>query len=126
MDAWNLALMIYANSWVRFILALIGANALLGIAIALFSSRYTFYLGALGNWLLSRAIPYLLGWGAVKLVVLTAFGDYVTVANSAEAVTSVFVIGALLGKILEQLRGLGLPIPTWAGDQPKPESTVSP
>lgn len=36
------------------------------------------------------------------------------------------MIGALLGKILDQLRDMGLPVPRWATDKPKSESQVSP
>jgi hypothetical protein len=125
MDAYALAKLIYGNDWVRFIGALIVANVLLGVGSALFKRNIQFYLGSLADFLLTRVLPYLLGWGAVKLVAYTAMSDYLVVAQATEAAVSLFVLGALLGKIADQLRILGLPIPTWAGDKPRLETTAT-
>lgn len=126
MDALDLARLIFDTNWVRFIAALIAANVLLGLGVALFSKRYQFYLASTGDWLLSRVVPYVIGWAACKLVAVAAFADFKAAADATEAAVSLFVIAALLGKIADLLREMGMPLPRWAGDKPKAETTVSP
>jgi hypothetical protein len=126
MDAYSLALAIFNTPWVRGIMGLIAANVLLGIACALFSKQYQFYLGAVGDFLLTRIMPYVIGWAAVKMLALTALVDYREAAMALETAVSALVIAALLGKIADQLRVLGLPIPAWSGSSPRPEATLKP
>lgn len=126
MDAYHLSLLIFNTAWVRAILGLIGANVLLGVGAALFHRDYRFYLASTGDFLLNRVLPYLLGWAAVKLVAITALADFASAAMVAETAVSAFVVAALLGKIADQLRGLGLPIPSWAGAAPKQDVTATP
>ena len=57
MNAWEVALTVFRDPWLRLNLALVGANVVLGLAVALFTNRERFYLGEIANWLLSRAFP---------------------------------------------------------------------
>ena len=126
MDALTLAKVVYSSPWAQLIAGLIAANVLVGLANALFNKRIQFYMGSLADWLTSRALPYLLCWGAVKLVALVMIGDYVMAFAVLEAAVSGFVIGALVAKILDTLREMGLPVPRWAGDKPRAEATATP
>jgi hypothetical protein len=120
------ALTVFDTPWTRAILAMIGANILLGLATALFSKQYHFYLATTGDFLLNRVVPYILGWAAVKIVAITALAGYQSASSAVEIACSAFVVAALLGKIADQMRALGMPLPTWAGDAPKPEATAKP
>jgi hypothetical protein len=128
MNALDLALTIFNNNWVRAILGLIGANVLFGISLALFTRKYTFYLGDLADFLQTRVIPYLFGYGALKLVVITALVEYQQAAEVAMGAVSAAIMAALLGKILGQFKTLfpDLPIPQWATTMPKPEVRGTP
>ena len=117
---------VFRDPWLRLNLALVGANIVLGLAVSLFTNRERFYLGEIANWLLSRAFPYLLSWGGVKLVTLAAFGEYTRTADALIALTSAFVTLALLGKIADNLRTVGVPIPESLGSRPKPQTGVAP
>lgn len=119
-------LTVFDTPWTRAILAMIAANVLLGLATALFSREYQFYLAATGDFLLNRVIPYIMGWAAVKIVAMTALAEFQSAANAVEVACSAFVVAALLGKIADQLRVLGMPLPQWTGSSPKPEATLKP
>lgn len=123
MDAWNLALVIYAHPIVRAVLGLLVANVLVGIAAAIKARE--FRLAMLGDWLLNRAIPYLIGAGAVQLVILTVPQEWSGIGSALSSAVWLFVVGALLGHILDTARELGLPIPSVLGDQPKSTTTAS-
>src|SRR6185295_15735723 len=66
MDAYQLAVAIFDQPMVKAIAVLLFGNVLAGIAVALY--RRAFYLAALGDWLLSRAIPYVLGDATVQVM----------------------------------------------------------
>lgn len=109
LDALNLVRVIYSNPLVKAVLGLMAANILLGIAVAF--QKKEFALAELGDWLLTRAIPYLLGAGAVQLVVLTVPGEYL--AGLSPAISTAvwgFCIAALMGHIFGDLKDLGLPV----------------
>lgn len=121
-DLSALLLTIYSHPLVRWVGALLAANVLLGISTSLYTR--SFRLAATGDWLLSRALPYLLGSGAVQLVALAAAGEYRDVVGAIQTATWAFVMAALIGKIVEQLRELGVPLPAALGDLPKPDVTA--
>lgn len=124
MTAIDLAMRIYSNSFVQAILGLMAANVLVGIAGSLYFKE--FRLAALGDWLLSRAVPYLIGAGAVQLVLLTVPDEWSGLSSGTSTAVWLFVILSLVGKILDTLRQMGLPIPQPLGDRPKPQVTATP
>ncbi|MGE5619033.1 MAG: phage holin family protein [Sphingomonadaceae bacterium] len=93
-----------ANDQVRLILALIGADVLLGIAASIRAGQ--FQLSRLAAFLGSKVVPYILGYGAVRLVaeVMPEWQPYST------AVWLV-VVAALVGDLTANLQQLGLPVP---------------
>lgn len=127
MNAGDLLNFLYGNQWVKFVLGLIAANIMTGIASALYArATFPFRMAALGDWLLSRAIPYLIGGSAVKVVAYVSLEGYTAQAGALSDLVWSFAIVALLGKIIENLRELGIPIPAVFGDKPKPEATATP
>lgn len=127
MNVGDLLNFLYGNAWVKFVLGLILANVLTGVASALYArTTFPFRMAALGDWLLSRAIPYLIGASAVKAVAYVSLEGYTAQAGALADLVWAFVVVALLGKIVENLRELGIPIPAVFGDKPKPEATATP
>jgi hypothetical protein len=99
---------VLANDQVRLILALIAADVMLGIAASIRSGQ--FQLSRLGAFLGSKVVPYLLGYGAVRMVaeVMPEWQPYST------AVWLV-VVAALVGDLTANLQQLGLPVPPALG-----------
>ena len=124
MDAWNLAATIYGHPLVKFVLGLMAANILTGVAVA--ARSRDFRLGALGDWLMTTAIPYLLGAGAVQIVLGVAPPDYAQQAQALGTLVWGIVLAALLGKVIQNLRDLGMPLPEALGDKAKPSARATP
>ena len=84
--------------------AMILANFILGIAVSLYTN--TFRLKAVGNFLITRILPYVLGYFAVVIVAV------VEPAWEA-AVTAVWaiILAALVGAILASLKAMGVHLP---------------
>jgi hypothetical protein len=120
-SAWDVLVAVYAHPIVRAVLGLLAANIIAGLAAAFKSGD--FHLAVLGDWLLTRAIPYLLGAGAVQVVLLTVPPEWGGITQVAATGVWLFVVASLLGHILDALRDLGLPIPAMLGDKPKAEVT---
>jgi hypothetical protein len=110
---------IYNNGWVRFAVALIVADVVSGVALALYNRD--FRLAQVSEFLVTRAIPYLLGAGVVQLVLLAAPLEYAGLMKGLEVAVWGFVVAALLGHVLDNLRQMGLPIPEVLGAKRKPE-----
>jgi hypothetical protein len=126
-NALELAQAIYGHPIVRFVGALIAANILTGLAAALFSpATMPFRLAAVGDWLFSRAIPYLLGAGAVQLLLMATPPDFADKAQMLGNIVWGFVVAALIGKVIQNLKELGIPLPEQLGDKPKAETKVAP
>lgn len=119
---------LYNNNWVRTIFVLIIGNVVLGLAIAIMNRNFQFYLGDMANFLQTKIIPYLLGWGVAKVVTSAALADYADAAEVTEAAISALIIASLVGKLMAQFKIIfpGLPIPTWATTKPKPEVQGTP
>lgn len=98
---------IFSTGWVKAVVVLMFANVATGIAVALYTG--VFDLGDLASWLRSRAVPYLLGGAAAKLAVQIGGADLGITPDMADAVWA-FVILALVGHIIQNLRELGLPL----------------
>ena len=91
--------------------ALIVANLLTGVAVSIYTKN--FRLKAVGDFLLSRVLPYVLGYLSVVVVAV------IEPAWQA-AVTAVWavIIAALTGAILANLKELGINLPRFlAGEK---------
>lgn len=115
---------IYGNSFVRIALALVGADILAGLAVAIM--KRDFHLAEIGNFLLSKAVPYFLGAGALQLVLLAVPPEWSGLTKTAGDAVWLFVIAALVGHVLDNLRQIGLPVPAALGAKDKPETKVTP
>lgn len=102
------------NPLVKPVLILLAANVLLGIAVSLYTK--TFALAAVADWLMTRAIPYVLG-GAV--MTMLSYGLPAMFGPLVSDGTWAFVIAALVGHVLDNFRMLGIPIPDPLTDRPK-------
>jgi hypothetical protein len=111
-----LAAVIYGSPAVKIVAGLLAANIVLGIAVSLATG--TFRLGETGRWLQTRALPLLLGAGAAKLVGLVLASEAGVDPGWADAVWA-FAIASLVGRVLEQLRALGAPVPEALGSAPE-------
>ena len=122
MNAYELAMLIFAHPLVRAVAGLIAANVLVGIAAGFYTR--TFYLAGVGDFLLTRCVPYLLGAGAFQLVLLTVPPEWSGIGEVASTAVWLFVVAALLGKILATLREIGLPVPAVLGAKADEKVTV--
>ncbi len=116
-DMQTFALLVWGNPLVKAVLGLLLANVLAGIAAALYTK--TFRLAALGDWLVTRVVPYLLGAGTMQIVLLTLPPDWSGISTAAASAVWLFVCAALVGHVLDALRGMGLPVPDVLGDVPQ-------
>lgn len=99
------------------LVALILANFLTGVAASI--STGTFRLKEIANFLVSRVLPYVLGYFAVALVALVE-------PSWKAAVTAVWavIIAALVGAILTNLKELGIELPGFLAGEPEDEQDV--
>ena len=91
--------------------ALIFANLVTGVAVSIWTK--TFRLKAVGDFLLSRVLPYVLGYFAVVIVAVVqpAWEIAVTIVWAV-------IIAALAGAILVNLKEMGIKLPeSLAGDR---------
>lgn len=95
---------IYSSEQVRYLVALIVANLALGIVASLRAGD--FRLSRVADWLWSRVIPLLVGYGAAAFV--AASNPSIAWLREAALVT---LTGALLGYILSSFRDLGISLP---------------
>jgi hypothetical protein len=109
--------LVWGNPLVKAVLGLLLANILAGVAAALYTR--TFRLAALGDWLITRAVPYLLGAGTVQLVLLTLPPEWSGITAAAATSVWLFVVLSLVGHVLDALRDMGLPVPAAVTDLPK-------
>jgi hypothetical protein len=107
--------LIYNNWFVRIVLMMIGLNILTGIAAALYQGKFA--LGALGTWLLSRALPYVLVAGGLQVAMAmmvgyeAVLGDYSTAFKALSAGVWIVVCATMVGHIGQNLRDMGLGVP---------------
>lgn len=91
--------------------ALIVANLLTGVAVSIYTKN--FRLKAVGDFLLSRVLPYVLGYLSV-VVVAVIEPAWQTAVTAVWAV----IIAALTGAILSNLKELGINLPRFlAGEK---------
>lgn len=119
---------LYNNGWIRAIGAMIVGNVVLGLAIAIMNRNFQFYLGDMANFMQTKVIPYLLGWGVAKVVTMAALSEYADAAGITEGLISAAIIASLAGKLMEQFKIIfpQLPIPTWMTNKPKAETQAVP
>lgn len=113
---------VWNTAWVHTILILMALDIVTGIAVAVYLR--TFALGALADWLLTRALPYVLGDAVMQLAFMLGLGDDPIVRGAGLATIAgdavhLFVVLALIGKLLDNLSQMGLPVPRALTDQPK-------
>lgn len=109
---------------VRWVVALLVVNVIVGIAASLYTK--TFRLAAVADWLLSRALPYLLVAVGLQVLVFAALGESRELVQAAATAVWAFVLAALLGKIFNTVKELGVPIPSVLTDKSKAETTSTP
>ena len=89
---------------VTTLIILIAANFLTGIAVSI--QQKVFNLKAMGNFLVTRVVPYVVGYFGVGIIaVIDSSWNW--------AVTAVWaiILATLVGAILQNLKELGVPIP---------------
>lgn len=86
------------------LVAMIAANLILGLAVSIYTK--TFRLKAVADFLVSRVLPYVLGYFAVVIlaIVIPAWGVAVTIVWGV-------IILALAGAILAKLKEMGIKLP---------------
>lgn len=93
------------------LVAMIFANLVTGVAVSIWTK--IFRLKAVGDFLLSRVLPYVLGYFAVVIVAVVqpAWEIAVTIVWAV-------IIAALAGAILANLKEMGIKLPeSLAGDK---------
>jgi hypothetical protein len=84
-----------------------------------------FALGAVGDWM-TRALLYVLGAMTVQVIAYYAPSDYGPIFGPLATACWAFVIAALVGKVLQNLRDLSFVIPDVLADRPKSDATPRP
>lgn len=124
MDAGSIITQVYQNKMVVAVLGLMIANIIAGIAYAIYDKE--FRLAQMGDWLYTRALPYIAGAGAVQVVLLTVPVEWSGMSAGLSTVVWGFVILSLLGRILYYVRAIGVPVPTFLTDKNLPETKAVP
>lgn len=110
----------------RFVLALLVANFVTGLMVAFHpNTAEQFRLGQVADWMV-RALFLVIGAVTVQVLAYFATADYRGLFEPVAVMSWGIVIAALVGKVLQNLRELGLPVPDTLGDKSKPDVTVSP
>jgi phage-related holin len=121
---------IYDNAWVRVVFVLLAVNVLTGVAAAFY--QRSFYLGELGAWLMTRALPYVIVAGSFQVAVAmlagyeSVLGQYSQWFATMQALIWGFVILALVGHILANLKSIGIPVPDALTTAPKADAKPTP
>jgi ABC-type phosphate/phosphonate transport system permease subunit len=91
------------------LVAMIFANLLTGVGVSIYTR--TFRLKAVGNFLLSRGLPYVLSYFGVAVVAVIEPAWQV-------AVTAVWgiIVASLVGAILTNLKEVGIALPDFLAD----------
>jgi hypothetical protein len=126
MDLLALTTSLLQHQMVKFVLALLVANLVTGLLVA-FNPKtpQEFRLGSIADWM-TRALFLTIGSLTVQVLAYYATADYKALFEPFATACWVMTIGALVGKVIENLRELGFQAPAFLGDRPKPGVTVSP
>lgn len=123
--AYGVATALFSNPWCKAVVGLMLANLLVGVATACMT--HTFRLGSLMDWTSTKAVPYLLGGGAVQLVVLTVPDQYSGLSALVSSAVWGGITAALAAHVLDGLKQIGVPgIPDFLTAQHKPDTTATP
>jgi phage-related holin len=109
----------FGNRIAVSLLVLIALDVVTGLGVAF--AKWEFHLAQIGDFMLTKAIPYIIGAGAIQAMVLSLppeFGSFVGVTSDA---AWAFPILAMVGHVLDNIRQMGMPIPEFLGAKPKPE-----
>ncbi len=103
---------LFSNEQMKYLVALIVANLILGIAASI--KGRDFKLTAVADWLLGRVLPLLLGYGSAALIAWSN-PEMEFIRTAAFGTLTI----ALLGYIMANLRDFGVPLPDLlAGKRP--------
>ncbi len=86
------------------LVAMIFANLITSVAVSIYTK--TFRLKALGDFLLTRVLPYILGYFAVAFIAVVE-----TTWQPAVTVVWGIIIASLVGAILTNLKEIGINLP---------------
>lgn len=120
MNIGDLVIHVYGNKFVVAVLGLIALNFVAGVAVSLYLR--TFYLATIADWLLSRALPYILVAGCLQGILILVPAEYIPDAIRPLTSTTIWgaVILALIGHILDTLNKMPqFNIPSFLTDKPK-------
>lgn len=111
----------------KFVLVLLIVNLVTGILVAIWpTTRERFHLGSVADWML-RALTYVAGALCVQALAYYSIGTiYSDIFNNMVGLCWAFVIAALIGKVIQNLREFGFQLPDVLGDKPKPEVQATP
>jgi hypothetical protein len=113
------AVLIWGNPIAQAVLLLLFANVLSDIGAALYTK--TFALATVADWIVTRALPYVLG---ALVVQLATFALPDQIGQPAATATWAFVDLALIGHILGDLQEMGIPIPIRLTTTPKAQAVA--
>lgn len=124
MNIGDLIVHVYGNKWVTVIFWLMIFNLASGIVVSLYKKE--FYLAVVGDWLLSRALPYIGVAGILQGILIVVPQDLVP--DMIRPLTGGFiwgtVVAALIGHILDTLQELPfVNLPSFLRDKPKADVT---
>lgn len=121
---WDVVQVIFSQWVVRAVFGLLVANFASGLAVAL--KEGTFRLGAIMDWL-APTVYYLLGGLLVELLLWSLPADMAPLGGASSKVVWLAICAALSGKVLDNLKRLGVEvIPTALTDKAKPETAARP
>ncbi len=94
---------IYTNQEVRWLVALVIANLVLGIVASL--RRGDFALTEVANWLLSRLVPMFVGYGVASFLAVVN-----PEVESLRLLATATLAGTMLAYVIRNLRDIGYPV----------------
>lgn len=119
----SIVMAIYGNVLVKAILGLLAANLISGLALAI--KRGEFRLGAAAD-VMAPTCYYLIGGATVQIVALTVPSEWGGVGEAVASGTWALIGLAIVGKVLANVRALGIEVPVALTDTPKPPTRAAP
>lgn len=111
---------IFGNRLVVAVMGLIAADVLMGLANAFMTKD--FRLAQVADFLLTKAIPYVLGAGGLQIALVAVPPEYEALTGLSSTIIWGFVIAALAGHVLDSAKKLGMPVPDALTAKSKPEA----
>lgn len=120
MNISDLLVLVYGNKWFVAVAGLLALNVAAGIAVSLYLR--TFYLATVADWLISRALAYVITAGVLQGILIVVPNEYIPDAVRPLSSTAIWgmVVAALVGHILDTLNQIpSINIPSFLVDKPK-------